>query len=121
MADRFPWKDIPRMFDRLAGQHRELVKDLILNLHALSIALEKKGYMTSWYTCGDVLESASFMVSLADGHQIRFFVSDTTINWTERRDNRELMKLEGAEAIGQLQELANLLKVPAPVLACVTK
>jgi roadblock/LC7 domain-containing protein len=26
------------------------------------------------------------------------------------RDDRELMKLEGAEAIGQLQELANLVK-----------
>jgi Domain of unknown function (DUF1815) len=109
------------MFDRLAGQHRELVKDLILNLHALSIALENRGYITSWYTCGDVLESASFMVSLADGHQIRFFVSDSSINWTERRDNRELMKLEGAEAISQLQELANLLKTPAPVLAYATK
>jgi hypothetical protein len=104
------------MFGRLADQHRELVKDLIIDLQALSIALENKGYMTSWYTCGDVLESASFMVSLADGHQIRFFVSDSSINWTERRDGRELMKLEGAEAISQLQELENLLKFPTPVL-----
>ncbi|NES73510.1 MAG: DUF1815 family protein, partial [Okeania sp. SIO2D1] len=31
-------------------------------------------------------------------------------SWTEMRDDRELMKLEGAEAISQLQELANLLK-----------
>jgi hypothetical protein len=104
------------MFGRLAEQHRALVKDLIIDLQALSIALENKGYMTSWYTCGDVLESASFMVSLADGHQIRFFVSDSSINWTERRDGRELMKIEGAEAIGQLQELEDLLKSPAPVL-----
>jgi Domain of unknown function (DUF1815) len=104
------------MFGRLAEQHRALVKDLIIDLQALSIALENKGYMTSWYTCGDVLESASFMVSLADGHQIRFFVSDSSINWTERRDGRELMKLEGAEAISQLQELENLLKFPVPVL-----
>ena len=104
------------MFGRLAAQHRALVKDLIIDLQALSIALENKGYMTSWYTCGDVLESASFMVSLADGHQIRFFVSDTSINWTERHNGRELMKLEGAEAINQLQELENLLKFPAPVL-----
>jgi Domain of unknown function (DUF1815) len=104
------------MFGRLAEQHRALVKDLIIDLQALSIALESKGYMTSWYTCGDVLESASFMVSLADGHQIRFFVSDSSINWTERRDGRELMKLEGAEAISQLQELENLLKFPVPVL-----
>jgi hypothetical protein len=104
------------MFGRLAEQHRSLVKDLIIDLQALSIALENKGYMTSWYTCGDVLESASFMVSLADGHQIRFFVSDSSINWTERRNGRELMKLEGAEAINQLQELENLLKFPVPVL-----
>jgi Domain of unknown function (DUF1815) len=121
MADRFPWRKYPEMFGRIAGQHRNLVKDLILNLHALSIALENKGYMTSWYTCGDVLESASFMVSLADGHQIRFFVSDSSINWTERRDGRELMKLEGAEAIGQLQELANLLKAAEPATVCATK
>jgi Domain of unknown function (DUF1815) len=104
------------MFGRLAEQHRALVRDLIIDLQALSIALENKGYMTSWYTCGDVLESASFMVSLADGHQIRFFVSDSSINWTERRNGRELMKLEGAEAINQLQELEILLKFPVPVL-----
>jgi hypothetical protein len=105
------------MFGRLAGQHRDLVKDLILNLQALAIALENRGFVTSWYTCGDVLDSASFMVSLADGHQIRFFVSDSSISWTERRDGRELMKLEGAEAIAQLQDLANLLKTTAPVPA----
>jgi hypothetical protein len=28
------------------------------------------------------------------------------------RDDRELMKLEGAEAISQLQELADLVKYP---------
>jgi hypothetical protein len=50
------------------------------------------------------------MVSLADNHLIRFLVSDYGITWTEMRDDRELMKLEGAEAISQLQELANLVK-----------
>jgi Domain of unknown function (DUF1815) len=99
------------MFGRLANQHRELVKDLVMNLQALSIVLEKKGYLTAWYTCGDALSSASFMVSLTDGHQIRFLVSDYGITWTEIRDDRELMKLEGAEAINQLQELAALVKV----------
>ena len=29
------------------------------------------------------------------------------------RDDRELMKLEGAEAINQLQDLADLIKYPA--------
>lgn len=56
------------------------------------------------------MTSASFMVSLGDGHLIRFLVSDYGITWTEMRDDRELMKLEGAEAISQLQELANLVK-----------
>jgi hypothetical protein len=37
-------------------------------------------------------------------------VSDYGITWTEMRDDRELMKLEGAEAISQLQELGNVIK-----------
>ena len=56
------------------------------------------------------MSSASFMVSLGENHLIRFLVSDYGITWTEMRDDRELMKLEGAEAISQLQELANLVK-----------
>jgi hypothetical protein len=50
------------------------------------------------------------MVSLGDNHLIRFLVSDYGITWTEMRDDRELMKLEGAEAINQLEELATLVK-----------
>jgi hypothetical protein len=57
------------------------------------------------------MNSANFMVSLTENHLIRFLVSDYGITWTELRDDRELMKLEGAEAISQLQELADLLKV----------
>ncbi len=60
------------------------------------------------------MSSASFMVSLAENHLIRFLVSDYGITWTEMRDDRELMKLEGAEAIAQLQELANLVKYSIP-------
>ena len=56
------------------------------------------------------MNSASFMVSLGENHLIRFLVSDYGITWTEMRDDCELMKLEGAEAISQLEELANLLK-----------
>ncbi len=63
------------------------------------------------------MNSASFMVSLGNNHLIRFLVSDYGITWTEMRDDRELMKLEGAEAINQLQELANLVKQPTPVVA----
>ena len=98
------------MFFRLAEQHRLLVQDLIMNLQALAMVLEKRGYVASCYTCGGQMNSASFMVSLGEGHLIRFLVSDYGITWTEMRDDRELMKLEGAEAISQLQELSNLVK-----------
>jgi hypothetical protein len=81
-----------------------------MNLQALAIVLENRGYLASCYTCGSQMNSASFMVSLGDNHLIRFLVSDYGITWTEMRDDRELMKLEGAEAISQLQDLANLVK-----------
>lgn len=98
------------MFLRLAQQHRQFVKDLVMNLQALATVLENRGYLASCYTCGDQMNSASFMVSLGENHLIRFLVSDYGITWTEMRDERELMKLEGAEAINQLQELADLVK-----------
>ncbi len=98
------------MFIRLAEQHRQFVKDLVMNLQALAIVLERRGYLASCYTCGGQMNSASFMVSLGEDHLIRFLVSDYGITWTEMRDDRELMKLEGAEAIAQLQELSNLVK-----------
>ena len=98
------------MFKRLAQQHRQFVRDLVMNLQALAITLENQGYVASCYTCGSEMNSASFMVSLTDNHLIRFLVSDYGITWTEMRDDRELMKLEGAEAISQLQELADLVK-----------
>jgi hypothetical protein len=88
------------VFIRLAEQHRQFVQDLVMNLQALATVLENRGYLASCYTCGSQMNSASFMVSL----------SDYGITWTEMRDDRELMKLEGAEAISQLQDLANLVK-----------
>ncbi|MDJ0530976.1 MAG: DUF1815 family protein [Xenococcaceae cyanobacterium MO_207.B15] len=103
------------MFIRLAQQHRQFVRDLVMNLQALAIALENRGHMASCYTCGGEMNSASFMVSLGENHLIRFLVSDYGITWTEMRDDRELMKLEGAEAISQLQELADLLKYEVPI------
>ncbi len=98
------------MFTRLAHQHRQFIQDLVMNLQALAIVLERRGYLASCYTCGQEMNSASFMVSLGDNHLIRFLVSDYGITWTELCDDRELMKLEGAEAINQLQELANIVK-----------
>jgi hypothetical protein len=87
------------VFIRLAEQHRQFVQDLVMNLQALAIVLENRGYLASCYTCGNQMNSASFMVSLGENHLIRFLVSDYGITWTEMRDDRELMKLEGAEAI----------------------
>jgi Domain of unknown function (DUF1815) len=98
------------VFLRLANEHRQFVQDLVMNLQALAVVLERHGYPASCYTCGNQMNSASFMVSLGDNHLIRFLVSDYGITWTEMRDDRELMKLEGAEAINQLQELATLVK-----------
>ncbi|MFM7363032.1 MAG: DUF1815 family protein [Cuspidothrix sp.] len=98
------------MFLRLANEHRQFVQDLVMNLQALAVVLERHGYPASCYTCGNQMNSASFMVSLGDNHLIRFLVSDYGITWTEMRDDRELMKLEGAEAINQLEELATLVK-----------
>ena len=106
------------MFVRLADQHRQFVQDLVLDLKALAVVLEKRGYLASCYTCGEELNSASFMVSLGGDHLIRFLVSDYGITWTEMRDDRELMKLEGAEAINQLQELANLIKYQVSPAEC---
>jgi len=105
------------MFIRLADQHRQLIQDLVMNLQALAVVLERRGYLASCYLCGDSFDSASFMVSLQEGHLIRFLVSECAINWTEMRDDRELMKLEGSEAIEQLQELANQIKVEMQVSA----
>lgn len=98
------------MFLRLAEQHRQFVKELVMNLQALAVVLERRGYLASCYTCGGQMNSASFMASLGDDHLIRFLVSDYGITWTEMRDDRELMKLEGAEAVSQLQELAARVK-----------
>jgi hypothetical protein len=98
------------MFLRLAQQHQEFIQDLVINLQALTILLERRGYSASCYTCGNQMKSASFMVSLREKHLIRFVVSDYGITWMELWDDRELMKLEGAEAVKQLQELANIVK-----------
>ncbi|NJN31342.1 MAG: DUF1815 family protein [Synechococcales cyanobacterium RM1_1_8] len=106
------------MFNRLAFQHSQFVQDLVMSLQALARTLENQGYSSSCYTCGGERNSASFMVSLAEGHLIRFLVSDYGITWTEMRDDRELMKLEGSEAISQLHELASLAKFKVSPADC---
>ena len=41
---------------------------------------------------------------------VRFLVSDFGISWVESRHGRELVKLEGAEAIQELQRMADLAR-----------
>jgi spore germination cell wall hydrolase CwlJ-like protein len=43
---------------------------------------------------------------------VRFLVSDFGISWVESRDGHELVKLEGAEAIQELQRMAERLRTP---------
>ncbi|WP_311774214.1 MULTISPECIES: DUF1815 family protein [unclassified Nostoc] len=91
-------------------QYRQFIQDIILNLQALAIILERQGYAASCYVPSDDVNAASFMVSLSDNHLIRFLVSNYGITWTEMQDDRELMRLEGSEAVLQLQELSDLIK-----------
>lgn len=98
------------MFYRLSEQYRQFIKDLIVHLQALSIVMERRGYVVTCYACGESLDNASFIVSLGPDHLIRFLVSEHGITWTEIRDGCELMRTEGAEAIAQMQELTELIK-----------
>ena len=41
---------------------------------------------------------------------VRFLVSDFGISWVESRNGRELVKLEGAEAIQELQRMADFAR-----------
>jgi hypothetical protein len=43
---------------------------------------------------------------------VRFLVSDFGISWVESRNGHELVKLEGAEAIQELQRVAQVLQLP---------
>ena len=53
---------------------------------------------------------ASFVAELGDQHMVRFLVSDFGISWVESRNGRELVKFEGAEAIQELQRIADNLQ-----------
>jgi hypothetical protein len=102
------------MFARLAAQYRSVVKDLVLSLQALATCLQQRGCAASCYICGDGRDGhgASFVADLGDNHMVRFLVSDFGISWVESRDGHELVKLEGAEAIQELQRMAEMLKSP---------
>ena len=99
------------MFPRLAEHYRSVVQDLVLSLQALADGLQSKGMTASCYVCGDGRDGhgASFVADLGEAHMVRFLVSDFGISWVESRNGRELVKLEGAEAIQELQRIAQML------------
>jgi xanthine dehydrogenase iron-sulfur cluster and FAD-binding subunit A len=104
------------MFVRLAEQYRAVVLDLVLSLQALARSLQDRGLAATCYTCGDGRngQGASFVANLGENHMVRFLVSDFGISWVESRDGHELVKLEGAEAIQELQRVADRLQQPTP-------
>ncbi|MFN4867306.1 MAG: DUF1815 family protein [Cyanobium sp.] len=104
------------MFFRLAEQYRAVVLDLVLSLQGLARSLQDRGLAATCYTCGDGRngQGASFVANLGENHMVRFLVSDFGISWVESRDGHELVKLEGAEAIQELQRVAEMLQQPTP-------
>ena len=106
------------MFIRLAEQYRSVVEDLVLSLQALANSLSAAGHTATCYVCGDGRDGhgASFVANLtpdsSDSHIVRFLVSDFGISWVESRNGCELVKLEGAEAIQELQRVAERLHQP---------
>jgi len=102
------------MFARLAEQYRSVVDDLVLSLEALARCLQQQGQVASCYTCGDPgdRQGTAFVAELGEGHLVRFQVSDCGVNWLESRNGHELVKLEGAEAIQELQRVAGVLRAP---------
>ncbi|MEB3321856.1 MAG: DUF1815 family protein [Synechococcaceae cyanobacterium] len=102
------------MFARLAEQYRAVVHDLVLSLQALAGCLSERGLASTCYVCGDGRDGqgASFVADLGDGHMVRFQVSDFGISWIESRNGHELVRLEGADAIEELQRVAARLQAP---------
>ncbi len=100
------------MFLRLAEQYRSAVEDLILSLQALAVSLKKQGHVATCYTCGAGRDGhgASFVADLGDNHMVRLLVSDFGISWVESRNGQELVKLEGADAIQELQRVVLVLQ-----------
>lgn len=103
------------MFSRLAEQYRSVVQDLVMSLEALAHGLREQGVTATCYVCGDGHDNqgASFVAELGDAHLVRFLVSDYGISWVESRNGHELVKLEGAEAIQELQHLAQMMQLQA--------
>ena len=88
-----------------------MVQDLVISLQGLATGLKASGTAASCYSCreGGDGHGASFVADLDDGHMVRFLVSDFVISWVESRHGHELVKLEGAEAIQELQRMTEML------------
>nr|WP_242036129.1 DUF1815 family protein [Cyanobium sp. FACHB-13342] len=86
-----------------------------MSLQALAKSLQDRNIAATCYVCGDGRDGhgASFVANLDANHMVRFLVSDFGISWVESRDGHELVKLEGAEAIQELQRVAQVLQSPA--------
>jgi hypothetical protein len=102
------------VFSRLAEQYRSVVDDLVLSLEALARCLQQQGRVASCYTCGEPGErqGTAFVAELGEAHLVRFRVSDCGVNWLESRNGHELVRLDGAEAIQELQRVADVLRAP---------
>ena len=107
------------MFPRLAEHYRALVEDLVLSLRALADRLQRQGQPATCYVCGDGRDGqgASFVADLGEGHMVRFLVSDDGISWVESRNGHELVKLEGAAAIEELDRVARVVQGRANLTA----
>ena len=107
------------MFPRLAEHYKSVVQDLVMSLQALTKSLRSTGMTATCYACGDGQDGhgASFVAEIGEGHMVRFLVSDFGISWVESRNGRELVKLEGAEAIHELQRMADLVQMSQKSIA----
>ena len=107
------------MFPRLAEHYKSVVQDLVISLQALTKSLKATGITATCYSCGDGRDGygASFVAEIGEGHMVRFLVSDCGISWVESRNGRELVKLEGAEAIHELQRMADLVQMSQGAIA----
>ena len=107
------------MFPRLAEQYKSVVQALFMSLQVLTKWLKNAGVTTTFYSCGDGRDGhgASFVAEIGEGHMVLFLVSDCGISWVESRNGRELVKLEGAEAIHELQRMADLVQMSQKSIA----
>ena len=101
------------MFHRLSEHYKYVVQDLVMSLQALTKSLKTAGVTATDCSSGDGRDGhgASFVAEIGEGHMVRFLVSDCGISWVESRNGRELVKLEGAEAIHELQRMADLVQM----------